>query len=82
MAKCEKLLEKARASSSNLRFEEACKLAECHGFTLSRQKGSHRIYKSPTWPKILNFQEVNGKAKDYQVEELLEVIDEISMEGN
>lgn len=48
MPRCEKLLEKARASSTNIRFAELCQLAECYGFTFVRQKGSHKIYKSPS----------------------------------
>ena len=76
MPDCDKLLERARSSPANLRFEEVCDLAECYGFVFARQAGSsHRIYKRPKWPKVMNFQNRNGKAKAYQVRQLLEAID-------
>lgn len=56
---------------------ELCQLAECFGFELARQEGSHRIYKRAGHRELMNFQDVNGKAKSYQVKQLLEVIDEI-----
>ncbi len=77
MPDCDKLLERARRSPSSLRFEEVCNLAECYGFGLDRQASSHRIYKRPGWPQLMNFQNRNGKAKAYQVRQLLAAIDEI-----
>lgn len=74
MGKCDKLLQRARAAPANLRFEELCLLAECHGFTLARQKGSHRLYKRAGEPRVMNFQDDRGKAEEYQVKQLLEVI--------
>lgn len=80
MGKCQKIYARARASPANLRFEEACRLAECFGFQFVRQRGtSHRIYKYPGWTGLLNFQSVHGEAKDYQVKQLLEAIDDLSL---
>lgn len=78
MANCDKLLEKARRSPANLRFDELCQLAECYGFVQARTKGSHRIYKRPGWRGVLTFQDDKGKAKPYQVRQLLQVIESIS----
>lgn len=78
MAHCDKLLEKARRSPANLRFDELCQLAECYGFVLDRTKGSHRIYKRPGWKGVLTFQDDKGKAKPYQVRQLLQVIESIA----
>lgn len=77
MADCEKLLARARTSPKNVRFTEVCQLAECYGFTFARGDGSHRVYKRDGWPKVMNFQDDNGKAKPYQVKQLLNAIDEI-----
>lgn len=80
MGRCQKIYQRARASPANLRFEEACRLAECFGFQFARQRGtSHRIYKYPGWVGLLNFQSVNGEAKDYQVKQLLDAVEELSL---
>lgn len=80
MSRCTKLLEKARRSSSNLRFEEACRLAERFAFSLARTAGSHRIYKKPGVPELINLQNVNGMAKAYQVEQVLGSIAELGLD--
>ena len=80
MAKCDKLLEAARNNSAGLRFTEVCQLAECHGFTMTRSKGSHRIYTRDGFPRPMSFRDKNGCAKAYQVKQLLDAIDEISTE--
>lgn len=80
MDKCEKLLLKAKRSPANLGFEEVCRLAECYGFVFKRQEGtSHRIYGHPSLHPaqggFMNFQEDKGKAKAYQVRQLLKAIE-------
>lgn len=35
------------------------------------------MYKRPRQPKVMNFQNVNGMAKEYQVKQLLAVIAEL-----
>jgi predicted RNA binding protein YcfA (HicA-like mRNA interferase family) len=66
-----KLLEKALWSPANLRFEEVCALARAFGFHLSRVSGSHHIFAHPDVRELVNLQEVRGKAKPYQVKQLL-----------
>ncbi|OIO06188.1 MAG: hypothetical protein AUJ52_12715 [Elusimicrobia bacterium CG1_02_63_36] len=73
--KPEKLLQRARQNPSGLRFSELCKLAEAFGFTLQRRKGSHRIYAMDRLREIMNFQDDAGKAKAYQVRQLLDCVD-------
>jgi predicted RNA binding protein YcfA (HicA-like mRNA interferase family) len=77
MAKCDKLLEKASRAPNGLRFTELCKLAECYGFTLQRQHGSHHIYKHPEHPRVLTFPECAGTVKAGYVRLLLDTIEEL-----
>jgi len=83
MARCEKLLWSARNNPKGLRFMELCYLAECSGFALDRQAGSHRVYWREGFPRLLNFQQAkNGMAKSYQVRQLLDAIAELKGEDN
>lgn len=80
MSNCAKLLAKAKGSPSNLRFNEVCKLAECYGWVFCRQEGtSHAVYMHPALGNspgaFMNFQERDGKAKAYQVRQLLNAIE-------
>ncbi len=75
----EKLLNKALRDPKSLRFEELCQLAEYYGFKLSRTRGSHRMYKREGCARLLNFQGVGGKAKSYQVRQLLDAIEELGL---
>lgn len=80
MSKCDKLLIKATNSPHNLKFEELCKLAECFGWEPKPQdKTSHRLYMHPRLSmeqgRRMNFQNIKGQAKAYQVRQLLTAID-------
>jgi predicted RNA binding protein YcfA (HicA-like mRNA interferase family) len=48
-------------------FEELCQAAELFGFKFKGGKGSHRILVREGVKELLNFQDVRGKAKPYQV---------------
>lgn len=78
MANLDKILLKIRASPSNVRFGDICKLCE-HYFGEPRQKStSHRIFKVPwIYPPLINVQNFKGKAKEYQVRQVLEAIDQL-----
>jgi predicted RNA binding protein YcfA (HicA-like mRNA interferase family) len=69
------LLKKALSSPANLRFEEACALALAFGFHLSRVRGSHHIFAHQRVRELVNLQEVKGKAKPYQVKQLLALVE-------
>lgn len=65
-----------RINPQNIKFSDLCKICD-HYFGKPRQKGtSHRIYKVP-WvlPPLRNIQGSKGKAKPYQVKQVLEAID-------
>lgn len=71
-----KVYEKVLAGSRNVRFEDACRLAEGFGFRLDRTSGSHRIFRHPSG-LMLNFQpDRNGQAKLYQLRQLLGLAEE------
>jgi hypothetical protein len=82
VGRCNDLVEKARASASNLRFAEAEALARCLGFVLRDRKGkanaSHRYFTRPGYPEVINLQpDRSGKAKAYQVRQILRIYDDL-----
>ena len=76
----QKLLEKALRGPNNLPFPEMITLVEAFGFHLSRVNGSHHIFVHPKIQGIVNLQEVNGKAKAYQVRQFLKLVERYSLE--
>jgi hypothetical protein len=78
MAQIEKLLAQLRNNPQNVNFADLVKVCN-HYFGEPRQQGtSHCVYKTP-WagnPRI-NIQEKNGKAKVYQVKQVLDAIEKI-----
>ena len=77
MTKGEALLEKARNNLRGLRFAELIRLARHYNWLEDRQEGSHHILVNEKFAGIMDFQEDrNGKAKFYQVKQLLDWIDE------
>ena len=82
MGRCDDIVEKARASASNLRFAEAEALARCLGFVLRDRKGranaSHRYFTRPGYAEVINLQpDRSGKAKAYQVRQTLKIYDDL-----
>lgn len=78
MANEQKILEQMRHEPANVRFNDLYKVCEAH-FGKARQSGSsHAIFKTP-WqgdPRV-NIQNDHGKAKAYQVRQVLEAIDKL-----
>jgi len=73
--KQKKLLKKILAGSKNIRFSDAVRIAEVFGFRLDRINGSHHIFVNPKVSELVNLQDVKGKAKAYQVRQLLKIIE-------
>ncbi|WP_342673661.1 toxin HicA [Trichlorobacter lovleyi] len=75
------LIEAMRNSPTGVRFVDLCKACD-HYFGSARQSGSsHRVYKTP-WigdPRV-NIQNDKGKAKAYQVKQVLKAIERMEME--
>jgi len=80
MGKIEDMLHKMKQNSSDVRFSDLCKVCD-HYFGKARQAGSsHRIYKTP-WqgdPRV-NIQNHKGKAKSYQVKQVLNAIERMEV---
>lgn len=78
MANTEKLLEQMRHEPANVRFNDLKKVCETY-FGKPRQDGSsHAIFKTP-WlgdPRV-NIQNAKGKAKPYQVRQVLQAIEQL-----
>ena len=78
MATIADLVAQMRLNPKGIRFSELCKVCDYY-FGKPRQSGSsHRVYKTP-WqgdPRA-NIQNDQGKAKVYQVRQVLKAIDRL-----
>ncbi len=72
-----KLFNKLLSGSKNIRFLEATACAESFGFCLDRINGSHHIFVHQDIPELLNLQNVKGKAKPYQVRQVLKALERL-----
>ncbi len=75
-----RVLQKLLSGSKNIRFAEAVACAEAFGFRLSCINGSHHSYVHTDVPELVNFQNVNGQAKPYQVKQLLRLIERYNLQ--
>lgn len=75
MGKYQKLLIKILSGSSdaNIDFEQLRRLLILFGFA-ERIKGSHHIFTKEDVEEILNIQEIQTKAKPYQVKQVRNLI--------
>lgn len=78
MASIDNLVEKMRRNPKGIRFNELCKVCD-HFFGKPRKSGtSHRVYRMPwTGDPRVNIQNSRGKAKAYQVRQVLLAVDKI-----
>ena len=78
MAKIEEILLQMKRNPKGIRYNDLCKVYD-YFFMMARQaNSSHRIYKTP-WqgdPRI-NIQNNKGKAKAYQVKQVLMAIQKL-----
>jgi hypothetical protein len=75
------IVAQMRNNPGGIRFADLCKVCD-HYFGQPRQtSGSHRVYKTP-WsgdPRV-NIQNNRGKAKAYQVRQILKAIERMELE--
>jgi hypothetical protein len=81
MANPTEILEKMRSNPGEVRFADLCRVC-AHYFGQARQSsGSHRVYKTPwTGDPRVNIQNSKGRAKAYQVKQVLKAIDRLEVE--
>ena len=76
------ILKQMKESPGNVRFVDLCKVCDFY-FGKCRQKGtSHRVYKTP-WqgdPRVIIQKGKDGKAKKYQVRQVLKAIEKLETE--
>lgn len=81
MAKISDIIERMKQNPKDVRFNDLCRVCEFF-FGEARQGGSsHRVYKTP-WqgdPRV-NIQDNKGKAKAYQVKQVLRAIERLEVE--
>ncbi len=75
-----KLLQRLLSGSKNIGFSEALACAEAFGFRVKRIRGSHHILVHPDVPELVNLQNAKGKAKPYQVKQLLNTIERYNLQ--
>ena len=82
MPKITELVDDMKRNPKGIRFQDLCKVCDQY-FGEARQTGSsHRVYKTP-WqgdPRV-NIQNDKGKAKAYQVKQVLKAIERLEAEG-
>ena len=83
MPKITDIIDDMKRNPKGIRFQDLCKVCEQY-FGEARQTGSsHRVYKTP-WlgdPRV-NIQNDTGKAKAYQVKQVLKAIERLEAEGH
>ena len=78
MDRIAKLLEAMRRAPQNVRFTDLAKVCDHYFGAARQQSGSHRVYRTP-WvgdPRV-NIQNAKGKAKPYQVRQVLQAIEKL-----
>jgi len=79
MSKIKKLVSAICENPIDVRYDDALKVANYIGFEKKGGSGSHTTYARAGEPVQLNFQEgKNGKAKPYQVKQLIQMIEKYS----
>ena len=71
MSRAKKLLDKAKRQPHNYPFHDLCTLVRALGFVEKGGSGSHRFYWHPKTGECLNLQDSKGKAKPYQVRDVV-----------
>lgn len=75
MGSIEELVKQITRNPGDVRFADICKVCEYYFGKARQGSSSHRIYKTP-WqgdPRV-NIQNDKGKAKEYQVRQVLKAI--------
>jgi hypothetical protein len=81
MAKIEDILTQMKNNPADIRFAD---LGKAHNYYFGKPRhkdGSHHVYKTPwTGDPRINIQNHKGKAKAYQVKQVLSAIEKLEVE--
>lgn len=80
MASVADILDHMKRNPTGVRFNDLCKVCDYYFGEPRQRGGSHRIYKTP-WPgdPRVNIQDDQGKAKPYQVRQVLKAIERLEV---
>lgn len=82
MNSTEDIIAKMRRNPKDVRFRDLCKVCERYFGPPRRGGSSHRVYQTP-WqgdPRV-NIQNKEGKARAYQVRQVLKAIERLELEN-
>ena len=82
MEKIEMLLKKAGQNPDDFRFGDLCSICDYFFGKARQESGSHRVYKTP-WqgdPRVNIQKGKSGKAKAYQVRQVLKAVEKMKGE--
>ena len=80
MNQTSKLFAQLVNTRAAMRFADFERILKAFGFTLDRITGSHHIYRHPGVPRRLSIQPRGGKAKPYQIDQFLDMVEEFGLE--
>lgn len=81
MVKVTGILERMRRNPKDVRYSDLCKVCDSYFGKPRQASTSHRVYKTP-WhvdPRV-NIQNSKGKAKVYQVRQVLRAIERLEVD--
>ena len=78
MSSLEKILQQMRAQPAGVRFTDLKRVCDAYFGKPRQARSSHAVYKTP-WPgdPRVNIQNTKGKAKPYQVRQVLRAIEQL-----
>ncbi len=80
MAQIKDILAQMKRNPNDIRFNDLCKVCDFYFGSARQGSSSHHVYKTP-WqgdPRI-NIQNHRGKAKAYQIKQVLMAIDKLEI---
>jgi len=80
MTKFDDILTQMKQNPKNVRFSDLCKVCDFYFGEARQKKSSHRIYKTPWQGDLrINIQSDSGKAKAYQVKQVLFALEKLEV---
>lgn len=67
--------EKIKRAPNGIRYDEIRRFVEDLGFSFKGGRGSHNVFIKQGVQEILNFQDVQGLVKPYQVRQVIKIIE-------